>query len=202
MLTRLKESTWSALGDKATKRHKTRKRFCAFLALVILSILARQSSAQQINPSEGVIRINVNLVQVDAIVTDGKGKPVLNLTADDFELLQDVKPEAITTFAFINVKDSKVNAAPLPSAPQTKNGPLPPSLPPMALRPDQIRRTIALVVDDLGLSADSTIRVRQSLKNWVDKELLPILAPPTPAIPLPPRISAGLAVSRDEPRPG
>jgi hypothetical protein len=65
VLTRLKESTWSELGDKlATKRHKTRKGFCA---------------------SEGVIRINVNLVQVDAIVTDGKGKPVLNLTADDFE---------------------------------------------------------------------------------------------------------------------
>jgi VWFA-related protein len=115
----------------------------------------------------------VNLVQVDAIVTDGKEKPVLNLTADDFELLQDGKPQAITTFAFINVKDSKVNAAPLPSAPQTKNGPPPPSLPPMALRPDQIRRTIALVVDDLGLSADSTIRVRQSLKNWVDKEMQP-----------------------------
>ena len=38
---------------------------------------------------------------------------------------------------------------------------------------EEIRRTIALVVDDLGLSADSIIRIRESLKKWVEYEMQP-----------------------------
>jgi len=147
--------------------------------LVILSAMlaaTRQSSAQQSpGTTEGVIRINVNLVQVDAIVTDAKGKPVRDLTADDFEVFQDGKPQVITTFAFINVRDSQLVTPPAPQAVQTKakKGPAPPPPPPIALRPEQIRRTIALVIDDLALSADSVVRVREALKKWVDKEMQP-----------------------------
>src|SRR5215475_3903338 len=81
-----------------------------------LAIVATmQSSPQQTPSSEGVIRINVNLVQVDAIVTDDAGKPVTDLTAADFEVMQDGKAQTITNFAFVNVKDASVSNA--PSAP-------------------------------------------------------------------------------------
>jgi VWFA-related protein len=140
---------------------------------ILLSTLGAQSSAQQTPSPEGVIRINVNLVQVDAIVTDGKDKPVTNLTADDFEVLQDGKSQTITNFAFVEVKDARITSPPSPDGPkQPKNGPAPPP-PPMNLHPEQIRRTIAMVVDDLALSADGTVRVRQSLKKWVDEEMQP-----------------------------
>src|SRR5207247_7843173 len=43
----------------------------------------------------------------------------------------------------------------------------------MALKTEKIRRTIALVVDDLGLSFENIVRVRQSLKKWVDNEMQP-----------------------------
>ena len=56
------------------------------LLMVSLCALSTQSSAQETSPREGVIRINVDLVQVDAIVTDSKGKPVTDLTADDFTI--------------------------------------------------------------------------------------------------------------------
>ena len=147
-------------------------------ALALFCVLATQSSAQQTPSPEGVIRINVNLVQVDAVVTDARGKPVTNLTADDFEVFQDGKAQTITNFAFIDVRDSRINTpfAPpaAPRAQQTKNQPAPAPLPPPpSIRPDQIRRTIALVVDDLALAADSSVRVRQSLKKWVDTEMRP-----------------------------
>ena len=45
-----------------------------------------------------VVKINTNLVQVDAVVTKD-GKPVTDLTADDFELYEDGKKQAITSFA-------------------------------------------------------------------------------------------------------
>ena len=151
---------------------------CRWLVLTVLfaplCALATRSSAQQTTPSEGVIRINVSLVQVDAIVTDAKGKPVTDLTADDFEVFQDGKPQKITNFAFVDVKDSRVNLPPVPAEPKKAKNALPAPLPPPpSLRRDQIRRTIALVVDDLALAFDSTVHVREALKKWVDTEMQP-----------------------------
>lgn len=138
-------------------------------AFILISALA---CAGQTSSQDGVIRINVNLVQVDAVVTDSKGAPVTNLTAEDFEILQDGKPQAITNFAYINVKNRSASFAPRATAAQPKNGPpAPPPPPPIALRTDQIRRTIAIVVDDLGLSFESMVRVRDAAKKWVDTEM-------------------------------
>ena len=39
---------------------------------------------------------------VDAVVTDSKGKQVTNLTADDFQVFQDGKPQKITHFSYIS----------------------------------------------------------------------------------------------------
>src|SRR6478672_4291921 len=95
----------------------------------LLCALATRSSAQQTAAPEGVIRINVNLVQVDAIVTDAKGKPVTDLTADDFEVFQDGKPQKITNFAFIDVKDSRVSVPPVPAESKKTKNALPAPLP-------------------------------------------------------------------------
>jgi len=148
-------------------------RLLVLLAGAMACLLSRTSIAQQAPASDGTIRVDVNLVQVDAVVTDSKGTPVRDLEAADFEILQDGQPQNITNFAFINLRDSAVRAAPAANLPAPKKGdpPPPPPPPPGLLRPDQIRRTIALVVDDLGLSFDSTVRTRESLKKWVDSEM-------------------------------
>jgi VWFA-related protein len=140
-------------------------------SFILTSALA---CAAQTSSQDGVIRINVNLVQVDAVVTDGKGNPVTNLTAEDFEVFQDGKPQAITNFAYINVKNRAASFAPPATTAQPKNGPpAPPPPPPIALRTDQIRRTIAIVIDDLGLSFDSMVHVREAAKKWVNTEMQP-----------------------------
>ena len=56
-----------------------------------------QNPAQPSGPATGaapntVIRIDVNLVQVDAVVTDSRQRRVTDLQAADFELWQDGKP--------------------------------------------------------------------------------------------------------------
>src|SRR5262252_758318 len=124
----------------------SKNRFTSTLTTsVLLCILSMQSSAQQAPPSPGVIRINVNLVQVDAVVTDSSGKPVTNLNLEDFELLQDGKPQKITNFEFIRVRNS-VRAFDTSVLPMPRNGVPPP--PGTVLKQDNVRRTIALVVDD------------------------------------------------------
>jgi VWFA-related protein len=140
----------------------------------LVSGLVQQSSAQQGPAPPGVIRINVNLVQVDAVVTDSKGKAVTDLKAEDFEVLQDGRPQTITNFTFINVKAAGVRGStPRPALPPRGGGTAGPPPPPPAFRPQQIRRTVAFVVDDLGLSFDSIVRIRQSLTKFVDTEMQP-----------------------------
>lgn len=110
-----------------------------------------------------VIRINVNLVQIDAIVTDGKGRPVTDLKAEDFQILQDGKPQVISNFSYVL------------TAPAGRPGPAVPipGAPPVKLKPGDVRRTIALVVDDLGLSFEAAAYVRQALKKFVDEQMRP-----------------------------
>ena len=152
----------------------TTHRWIAIPAMsVFVGVLATYSSAQQGPPPPGVIRINVNLVQVDAVVTDSKGKVVTDLKAEDFEVLQDGKPQAITNFSFIDVKESTVRGFPARPVAQPRGGAPAPPLPRPVFRPQQARRTVAIVVDDLGLSFDSIVRIRQSITKWVDTQMQP-----------------------------
>lgn len=52
------------------------------------------------SPSSTVLRATTRLVVVDVVATDSKGEPVLDLTADDFTVLEDGKPQKISGFSF------------------------------------------------------------------------------------------------------
>ena len=134
---------------------------------------AGRYTAQQAPPTGAVIRIEVNLVQVDAVVTDAKGRAVTNLTPDDFEILQDGQLQKLTAFEFVTVKDraASLDGLRLSIEPPSPVVGVPPPPQRTMLKREEIRRTIALVVDDLALSFDSVVRVRDSLKKWVNYEM-------------------------------
>jgi VWFA-related protein len=52
-----------------------------------------------------VFRANTQLVSVDVIVRDGSGAVVRGLTAADFEVLEDGKPQEIRSFSFEEISD-------------------------------------------------------------------------------------------------
>src|SRR5688572_5130604 len=57
-----------------------------------------------VTPSDDeVVRITTNLVQIDSVITDRDGKPVTDLRADEVQILEDGKPQAITNFSFISL---------------------------------------------------------------------------------------------------
>jgi len=138
-------------------------------ALLALATAFAQNLAPPQAADQNVIRINVNLVQVDAVVTDSHDHLVPNLEASDFQVLQDGKPQKISNFSYINVRPP--NIAPAPVTVAEKKGVPPP--PPVMIKPEQARRLIALVVDDLALAFDSTARVRGALKKFVDNDMQP-----------------------------
>ncbi|HYV25186.1 MAG TPA: VWA domain-containing protein [Pyrinomonadaceae bacterium] len=123
----------------------------------------------QAETDRDVIKINANLVQVDAVVTRS-GKQVTDLTADDFEILEDGKPQVITNFSYVSNVGAAPSAAPMPGS--RKARPLVPSVP-RAITPENTHRTIALVVDDLGLSVISIARARNALRKFVNEQLEP-----------------------------
>src|SRR6185503_6210846 len=151
-----------------------------FLALLLLACLVLPVLAQtQTKPAEpppvpqqkpsddkdDVVRITTNLVQVDAVVTKD-GKPVTNLTTDDFEIYEDGRKQTITSFAYI----SNVPGAPVPVTPVKTKTLGPPS---PRVNPNEPHRTVAFVVDDLGLSGESMGQVRKQLKKFITEQLQP-----------------------------
>ncbi|HET6668640.1 MAG TPA: VWA domain-containing protein [Pyrinomonadaceae bacterium] len=157
-----------------------------FLAAFLIIQLAVGSLAQQPQPSppkaqpetpsptqqtpqsgDDVVRITTNLVQLDAVVTDSKGRVVTDLRPEEFDILEDGRSQKITNLSYVSLESNEITRS-QPATAEDKTG-LP--LPPVRLQPDQVRRTMALVVDDLGLSFESTYFVREALKKFIDKQM-------------------------------
>lgn len=131
---------------------------------------ATPTPQQQQPDSDDVVRITANLVQVDAVVTDSKGRLVTDLRPEEIEIREDGRPQKITNFSFVSVEPSLTKPDGGNPVPADKNAP---PVPTATLRPGQVRRTIALVVDDLGISFESIGFVRKALRKFVDQQMQP-----------------------------
>jgi VWFA-related protein len=125
------------------------------------TFLAALAVAAQTAPP--TIRVNVNLIQVDATVTRD-GKRVSDLTAADFEVYQNGKKQPIRSVLW--VPGQRVNqlasagAAPAQSAKS-----------PDTFRLEDIRRTIVIVVDDSSLTPFSMFVTQQAVRKIIDETM-------------------------------
>jgi VWFA-related protein len=126
-------------------------------ALGFAVALATAISAQQSPPT---FRTLVEAVQVDAFVTDRAGNPVRNLRLEDFELLEDGKPQTITSFSEviipINAPEPFVPGAPRPDVATNSGGE---------------GRLYAIALDEVG--ADVALRARHFLTSFIERHFEP-----------------------------
>ena len=115
---------------------------------------------------DDVVKISTTLIQVDATVTDKKGNAVRDLTEEDFEIYENGKKQNITGVTFVAAGETQPVVK---NSDKAGKNPLPPT--PNEIKPKQIRRTMALVVDDLTLSFESTYFVKRALKKFVDEQM-------------------------------
>ncbi len=94
---------------------------------------------------------------VDAVAVAADGTPVRDLTAADFGVTVHGEGRTVTSVRYVNAKTGAIS----------------PGLPELALKPDQIHRTVVLVVDDLGLSAAAAETVRNTLARFLQREMDP-----------------------------
>jgi VWFA-related protein len=143
-----------------------------FFLLFSLPVFAQKPTpTRPPDKSDDVIRVSSQLVLVDALVLGKDGKPVTDLSADDFEVFQDGKPQKVTTFGYFN---SGGNPANNQTQAQNKKDKKALPLPPVSVRSGK-GRIITFVIDDgncyataIGLS-----NARDAVKKFIAEQMLP-----------------------------
>lgn len=130
----------------------------AAVPLAVAALLAPRADAQQT-----VVPVQAEVVQLDAVVTDADGRPVRGLRLEDFQLLEDGKPQRLTHFA---AAGGEVPSAPSP-------GDLPP---PERAEPEVetgAPRRIVIVVDDLHIALRGLDDTKTALRRLLDEGTSP-----------------------------
>lgn len=137
-----------------------------FLSITTLTIFSfAQKPTPLPAPDTDVVKISTALIQLDVTVVDQRGKVVSDLRPDEIEIYENGEKQKITNFSFVSSIRSSVTPAVVPE----KNAvPVPQAV----LRPEQVRRTFAIVVDDLSLSFESAYQTRRALKKFVDEQMV------------------------------
>lgn len=144
--------------------------FCTLAVILVpaFAAFAQQPTSVPTPPDENeVVKISTNLIQIDVTVTDKKGNVITDLKPDEVEIFENGEKQDISNFSFIS------NIRPQQEARPSRKGdnndlPVPP---PTAPRPEKVRKTIALVVDDLTLSFASAYWVQDALKKFVNEQM-------------------------------
>ncbi len=137
-------------------------------ASVLLIALFAQQPTKPEPTQEAVVRISTQLVQIDAIVTDKQGNHLENFSAEDFELTVDGKPHPIEYLKLVRLVEPVRTESPATTKEKTV---VPTSMPTRRIEEQKVRRTIALVVDDLGLSFSSTLFAKDALKKFIADQM-------------------------------
>ncbi len=139
----------------------TRKIAGARLGLMLWAASAASQTAAPVPPADQDLRLrfDVNLVQVDAVVTDRKGRHVSGLAADEFEVWQDGVLQTIKHCAWV------------PPQPQRSDAGTPAVSPPLTR--DQVRRTMVLLLDDSKMEFADFVFAQRALTRYFERELKP-----------------------------
>lgn len=125
----------------------------------LLCIVAPASTQQP------TFKVSVNVVDVDVTVRDAQGNFVTGLAADDFEVLEDGKPQTIQTFSYIE----------LPAQARTSfafgGRPVPADV--RSNRDVESGRVYIIVLDDLNVAPIRTAIVRRHVRDFIEQHFGP-----------------------------
>jgi VWFA-related protein len=139
-------------------------RIClVLLACGLLSAVpvAQQPPAAQAPSAPLTFKVEVNYVEIDAVVTDDQGNFVRNLTKDDFQVVEDGKPQSVSVFADVNIPIERADP------PLYAKASIPPDV--ATNRTPFEGRVFIIVIDDLHINFSRTPRVRAAARQFVER---------------------------------
>lgn len=111
-----------------------------------------------------VVRLRTELIQVQVVVTDKQGRVIGELRKEDFELLEQGRPQEVSFF-------SEARAGAQPPRPAVSNTDQIAERTTGATGSATQSRSIVLFFDTLHLSGPSLVRARLSVKQFVDEQV-------------------------------
>jgi VWFA-related protein len=147
--------------DPLFKSALARRLAVVVLCEVVGSLTFVAAAPQEKNDTTPTFRAGVEAVSFEAFVTDDAGKPVTDLTVDDFEILENKQPQPITTFAsvVIPIESGAGNVATWPVESDTATNDQPPG------------RTYVFLLDEV-CPADA-LRTRLFLRQFLERYFNP-----------------------------
>src|SRR5262245_41401038 len=137
-------------------------RILTVLALLAVLAQAAPPPSQPTPPQPPVtFKVEVNYVEIDANVTDAQGNFVRDLTRDDFQIVEDGKPQALTAFSMVDIPITR------PDPPLFSKTVIPPDV--VTNRTPFEGRVFVLVLDDLNTRLQRTARTRQAARQFVER---------------------------------
>src|SRR5215213_6315452 len=132
--------------------HTELQKMKSFLSLLLIIFPAFPPVPLSAQDQDEVIRVRSNEVRLDVVVKDKKGRPVKDLNATDFEVLEDGVPQKVESFRFVS-REAAPNVA------QKKDDKSPDAVSPAPTPPKRSAPTVtALVFDRLSSEARSLAR--------------------------------------------
>ena len=126
-------------------------------------------SAHPYIPPQLRLTVQSQLVQMDVIVRDPRGRTVGGLGQSDFEILDEGKPRPIAAFT----AETRAASAPVNPPPPPSNSPSPASITLPAAKPTPPSRSTLLFFDDLHASPADLQRTQLAAKQFVKAGLGP-----------------------------
>lgn len=140
--------------------HRTSYAFALALVTAV-GLSAQQAQSQQGQPNQPPrFRVEVNYVEIDAVVTNSQGNFVRDLNANDFEVLEDGKPQQISAFTVVDLPVERADTPLL--APNV--------VPDVKTNERGFNGRIYLVIlDDLHTAPLRSARVKAAAKQFIER---------------------------------
>src|SRR5436190_14339953 len=145
---------------------KSRARIAALLVCFAGTALAAGQNPAPPPASQAqqpTFKLRVDYVEVDVVVTDRQGNLVRDLKKEDFQVLEDGKPQTISTFTLVDIPIERADRPLFASAPiepdvKTNDRPFD-------------GRVYVMVIDDLHTNFQRSERVKRAARQFVQRYL-------------------------------
>jgi VWFA-related protein len=135
--------------------------FAGLLALLVIAAPTAKEPPQSGAPPPPTFKGGVEYVEVDVVVTNPQGQIVRDLTKNDFHVSEDGKPQAVSTFALVDIPIEKYDSSLDASQP---------------IEPDVITnehpvegRVYVLVLDDLHTAPMGVQRTKAAANQFIER---------------------------------